>query len=358
VLPVPAEATAAPTAEGRIEWDTDNDLLVLGTSAGTKIQVNTDSTQTLTNKTLGTGSVWNGGTIAASYIATLNQNTTGNAATATTLATARTINGVSFNGSANVTITANTPQALTFNNGGAGVASGTTFNGSTARTISYNSVGAPSTTGTGASGTWAINISGTAAVATTASAVNTASTITSTARVGMSVVSSSNDSMYELVKPTVVGYALAITSDNRLAMVQTNGAGDWFKTLLSVDTSGNTTAAGTLNVVGDVTTSGSVTASGNVTAYSDETLKTNWRDLDADFVAQLASVKMGIYDRIDTGATQVGVSAQSLQSVLTHAVQNTDGVLSVAYGNAALASCVALAREVINLKAELAALKG
>jgi hypothetical protein len=49
-----------------------------------------------------------------------------------------------------------------------------------------------------------------------------------------------------------------------------------------------------------------------------------------------------------------GVSAQSLQSVMAHAVQNTDGVLSVAYGNAALASCVALAREVVALKARLA----
>jgi hypothetical protein len=39
-------------------------------------------------------------------VPTWNQNTTGNAATATTLQTARTINGVSFNGSANITITA------------------------------------------------------------------------------------------------------------------------------------------------------------------------------------------------------------------------------------------------------------
>lgn len=37
---------------------------------------------------------------------------------------------------------AQTPQALTFNNGGAGDASGTTFNGGTARTLSYNSIGA------------------------------------------------------------------------------------------------------------------------------------------------------------------------------------------------------------------------
>ena len=53
------------------------------------------------------------GTVAAARVATLNQNTTGssgsttgNAATATVLQTARTINGTSFNGSANITITA------------------------------------------------------------------------------------------------------------------------------------------------------------------------------------------------------------------------------------------------------------
>ena len=39
-----------------------------------------------------------------------NQNTTGNAATATTLQTARTINGVSFNGSANITIADSTKE--------------------------------------------------------------------------------------------------------------------------------------------------------------------------------------------------------------------------------------------------------
>ena len=40
------------------------------------------------------------------YTSTLNGNITGNATTATTLQTARTINGVSFNGSANITINA------------------------------------------------------------------------------------------------------------------------------------------------------------------------------------------------------------------------------------------------------------
>jgi hypothetical protein len=86
--------------------------------------------------------------------------------TANVLANARTINGVSFNGSANITITAQTSAALTFNNSGAGVASGTTFNGNTARTVSYNTIGAPSLTGTGASGTWDIDITGNSANAT------------------------------------------------------------------------------------------------------------------------------------------------------------------------------------------------
>jgi hypothetical protein len=87
-------------------------------------------------------------------------NTSGNAGTATKLATARAINGVDFDGSAAITITANTGSSITFNNGGAGAASGTTFNGSAARTISYNTIGAPATDGTNASGTWGIDISG------------------------------------------------------------------------------------------------------------------------------------------------------------------------------------------------------
>ena len=44
------------------------------------------------------------GTIHANNVPTLNQNTTGNAATATALETARTIGGVSFNGTANINL--------------------------------------------------------------------------------------------------------------------------------------------------------------------------------------------------------------------------------------------------------------
>ena len=106
--------------------------------------------------------------LEASDIPLLNQNTTGNATTATSFAAPVLINGVSFNGSTDITISANTTNGLTFNNGGAGAVSATLFNGSTAKTISYNTIGAaPSigsssitTLGTISTGTWAANIIG------------------------------------------------------------------------------------------------------------------------------------------------------------------------------------------------------
>ena len=99
---------------------------------------------------------------------------------------------------------------------------------------------------------------------------------------------------------------------------------------------------------------GNLICTGNVTAYSDERVKTNWRDLQPDFIEQLAKVKHGIYDRTDMEATQVGVGAQSLQEILEHAVgKDENGGLSVAYGNAALVACVKLAQRVVELEAKL-----
>jgi hypothetical protein len=84
---------------------------------------------TLVTPALGTPS---SGNLANCTFPTLNQNTTGSAAT---LTTARTINGVSFNGSANITVTANTTNTLTLGTG----LGGTSFNGSAAvtATVSY-----------------------------------------------------------------------------------------------------------------------------------------------------------------------------------------------------------------------------
>jgi hypothetical protein len=103
---------------------------------------------------------------------------------------------------------------------------------------------------------------------------------------------------------------------------------------------------------------GSLVCSGNVTAYSDERVKTNWRGYGPDFVERLAKIKHGTFDRTDTELTQDGVSAQSLQELLPHSVlENTEGKLSVSYGNAALVAAVKLAERVVALEARIAALE-
>lgn len=104
--------------------------------------------------------------------------------------------------------------------------------------------------------------------------------------------------------------------------------------------------------------SGNFTSIANITAYSDERLKKNWSDLQPGFIASLAKVKMGTYERTDCDIKQVGVSAQSLQEVLPEAVhEDMDGMLSVAYGQAALSSAVALARKVVELEERLKVLE-
>jgi hypothetical protein len=95
-----------------------------------------------------------------------------------------------------------------------------------------------------------------------------------------------------------------------------------------------------------------------MTASSDERLKTNWAWLPVDFIARLAKVKAGIFDRIDSGTKDVGVSAQSLQTLLPQAVVSDEkGYLSVNYGSAALVAAIELAKEVQELRAEIAMLK-
>ena len=98
---------------------------------------------------------------------------------------------------------------------------------------------------------------------------------------------------------------------------------------------------------------GSFTAPGNVVAYSDERLKENWAEIPENFLESLAGVKFGSYTRKDSGERQVGVSAQSLQAVLPEAVSDSGEYLAVAYGNAAMVACVALAKEVMELKRKL-----
>jgi hypothetical protein len=65
-LVVPTSASPAQTTDGSVVWDSDDNLLTVGTGSARKTMVDTDSTQTLTNKTLTTpviSSISNTGTL-------------------------------------------------------------------------------------------------------------------------------------------------------------------------------------------------------------------------------------------------------------------------------------------------------
>lgn len=86
--------TAAPTAEGRIEWDTDDDVLVIGTGAASKVFAPLSPTVavTETNRTFSTSCNWNGNAVPVTYggtgAATLTGVVFGNGTGAMSAATA------------------------------------------------------------------------------------------------------------------------------------------------------------------------------------------------------------------------------------------------------------------------------
>lgn len=120
------------TTTGTLAIDTTT---IISTKLNVLNQLNkyTGSTNIVTLGTITTG-VWNGTAIANANL----QNSS------------ITINGNSVSLGGSTTVTANTPNSITFNNGGAGGASGSTFNGGSALTVSYNTLGALATADTAA----------------------------------------------------------------------------------------------------------------------------------------------------------------------------------------------------------------
>ena len=266
---------------------------------------------------------------------TITAALTGNASTATTLETARTINDVSFNGSEDITVTANTPNTLTRGT----YLTGLDFNGSAATTWAVDATNANTASkvvardasGDFSAGTITAALTGNASTATT---LQTARTIN-----GVSF----NGSADITVEP----------------YIEDDEATDATRYLIFTDDS--TAGYKRLNEDSSLTynpSTGNLTTNGTVSAGSDERWKENWKEFGPNFIDELAQVKHGTYSRIDTKEIQVGVGAQSLQKVIPEAVNQDDkGYLNVAYGHAALASVVELAKEVVKLRAEIAELK-
>ena len=143
-LVVPTSASPAQTTDGSVVWDSDDNLLTVGTGASRKTMVDTDSTQTLTNKTLTTpviSSISNTGTLTLPA----STDTLVGRATTDTL-TNKTLNG-SNNTISNVSLTTAVTGTLPVANGGTGATTLTANNVLLGNGTSALQVVAPGTNG-------------------------------------------------------------------------------------------------------------------------------------------------------------------------------------------------------------------
>ena len=247
---------------------------------------------------------------------------TGNAATATTLATARNIGGVSFNGSAAI----NLPGVNTGGNQNtSGSSASCTGNSATATALTS---GNKSITGTftvsgninangnivGDDGTAITNISSIGADSYTADADST--TTINMGATSMDFLVADND-IFGLGEDTMSVFA---TLDITGTTDATNATGD----------TGILRCEGGASIAKKLYVGSTITGSADVIAFSDRKLKENIETLDGKKVLDMRGVS---FTRKDTGSESSGVIAQEIQKVAPELVHDTEGTLGVAYGN-------------------------
>jgi hypothetical protein len=292
-----------------------------------------------------------------------------NAATATKFATARTINGVSFDGSANITVSANTTQTLTRGTG----LTGSNFNGSAATTwaVSYGT-----TAGTACEGNDS-RLSNSRPASDVYAWAKAASKPTYTAAEVGAAASNHTHSYLPLSGGSLTGDLVFGNSDRDHSPMGTYNAAKT-QQIWSMGTAYRNSATGvnfgglyglaykhTSNATGGTMAGGhqvvwvvagtpkcalgdNIWTSGNVTAYSDIRVKTNLEVIPNalekvqrlnGYTFERTDVVFDESDRPTGPLRQTGVVAQEVIKVLPEAVMggptenDPDGHYSVAYGN-------------------------
>lgn len=266
-----------------------------------------------------------GGTVSGPI--TASGGVVGNASTATALQTARTINGVSFNGTANISFNTDTVaegstnQYFTTARARASIsAAGDLSYNPTTGVISFSATGAPVISVAGKTGSVTLN---------TADVTESTNLYFTNAR-ARTAISVSGAGSYNSTTGVITVNAAPVTS-----VAGKTGA----VTLAIADTSGLQTAldgkfsasGGTIS--GNVSVSGTVTATGDITAFSDERTKMNIDTITEAIYKVKAMRGVSYVSKFDMGE-HIGVIAQEIERVVPEVVHtHSNGLKSVAYQN-------------------------
>ena len=266
-----------------------------------------------------------GGTVSGPI--TASGGVVGNASTATALQTARTINGVSFNGTANISFNADsvaegtTNQYFTTARARAAIsAAGDLSYNPTTGVISFSATGAPVISVAGKTGSVTLN---------TADVTESSNLYFTNAR-ARTAISVSGAGSYNSTTGVITINAAPVTS-----VAGKTGA----VTLAIADTSGLQTAldgkfsasGGTIS--GNVSVSGTVTATGDITAFSDERTKSNVETI-TEALYKVKAMRGVSYISKFNMEERIGVIAQEVERVVPEVVHtHENGLKSVAYQN-------------------------
>lgn len=266
-----------------------------------------------------------GGTVSGPI--TASGGVVGNASTATALQTARTINGVSFNGTANISFNADsvaegtTNQYFTTARARAAIsAAGDLSYNSTTGVISFSATGAPVVSVAGKTGSVTLN---------TADVAESTNLYFTNAR-ARSAISVTGAGSYNSATGVITVNAAPVSS-----VAGKTGA----VTLAIADTSGLQTAldgkfsasGGTIS--GNVSVTGTVTATGDITAFSDSRTKMNIETI-TEALYKVKALRGVSYISKFNMEERIGVVAQEVERVVPEVVHtHANGLKSVAYQN-------------------------
>ena len=264
-------------------------------------------------------------------VGTLNQDTTGNSATATVLETARTIGGVSFNGSANI----NLP--------GVNSAGNQNTTGSAATLTTARTIGGVSFDGSANINLPGVNTSGsqdTSGNSATATALETARTIH-----GVSFDGSANIDLSEVVQDTV-GAMFSSNTETGITVTYQDADGtiDLVIGTLNQDTTGNaatTTALETARTIHGVSFDGS--ANIDLSEVIQDTVGAMFSSNTETDIAVTYQDSDGTIDLVVSGISGNAGTATALETARTIAGVSFDGTANIAIASTNLSDTSSIA---------------